>query len=318
MDPSMRSALWIVTPVYRDVESFLVLRAALLEEVRQLAGPITFESRFVVVDDTGGIDPEVDRLTFEDVRVLRPPFNLGHQRAIVFGLRVISREVGADDFVVTLDADGEDRPEDLSRLLEPLIARRENTRLVSLARRTKRRESPAFQVGYLGFKLAFWALTGLVVRTGNFAACRGWLVLNVIRHPHFDLCYSSSLISLNLDVIFVPCPRGTRYAGESRMHFNKLLMHGVRMMMPFLDRISIRALVAFSFALVTFVVLSITVVCIRAFTSLEIPGWTSYLLVFGVLGSVIAIGNFVMLFALFSQSRGLSLIGLEDRARNDE
>jgi hypothetical protein len=89
-------------------------------------------------------------------------------------------------------------------------------------------------------------------------------------------------------------------------------MHGIRMMMPFLDRISIRALIAFSLSLFAFVVLSTTVVCVRLFTNLAIPGWASYLLMLGLLGSVIAIGNFVLLFTMFSQSRGFSLIGLEN------
>jgi polyisoprenyl-phosphate glycosyltransferase len=306
------SVLWIVTPVYRDVESFGMLREEILTRLRDGFAPGAFDCRFIVVDDTGGLDPEIDALALDDVRVMRPSFNLGHQRAIVFGLRTLARELGEDDYVVTLDADGEDRPVDLPRLLEPLLADRSNTRLVSLARRTKRQESPGFRVGYALFKIFFWALTGVVVRTGNFAAYRGWLVHHVLRHPHFDLCYSSSLISLNLEVVLVPCPRGVRYAGRSRMSANKLLMHGIRMMMPFLDRISIRALIAFSLSLFAFVVLSTTVVCVRLFTNLAIPGWASYLLMLGLLGSVIAIGNFVLLFTMFSQSRGFSLIGLEN------
>src|SRR5256885_4629244 len=77
---------------------------------------------------------------------------------------------------------------------------------------------------YSVFKLVFSLLTGASIRTGNFAAYRGWLARNVLFHPHFDNCYSSSLISLNVAVQLVPCERGTRYAGQSRMSFLKLVM----------------------------------------------------------------------------------------------
>jgi hypothetical protein len=289
-----------------------MLRDDLVAQLATLATSAKLEGRFVVVDDTGGLDPEMGRLTQEDVRVIRPPFNLGHQRAIVYGLRTIAREMRADDLVVTLDADGEDRPVDLPRLLEPLLAEGSSDRAVALAWRTKRRESMGFRTGYVFFKLLFWFLSGVRVRTGNYAAYRGWLVKNVLRHPHFDLCYSTSLISLNLEVVYVPCPRGVRYAGRSRMNFGRLIMHGIRMMMPFLDRISIRALIALTMALAGFVALLIVVVAIRVFTTLAIPGWASFLVMMGLLGSLIAIGNFVLLFAMFSQSRGFSLIGIED------
>ena len=108
---------WIVTPVYRDVDSFEVLRERLLEEL----GSNATEARFVVIDDTAGQDEEIERLAkYGDVTVLRPPFNLGHQRAIVYALRKILPRVGDDDAIVTLDADGEDQPSDLPRLLAAL------------------------------------------------------------------------------------------------------------------------------------------------------------------------------------------------------
>src|SRR5205085_1502839 len=68
-------------------------------------------------------------------------------------------------------------------------------------------------------------------------------------HPHFDLCYSSSFLGLGRGLLFVPCERGVRYAGESRMSSVKLMMHGMRMLMPFLDRIAMRALIVFTVTL---------------------------------------------------------------------
>ncbi len=308
--------LWLVSPIYLDVESFLMLHEKLglaFTHAPLSAGQL----KFLLVDDTAGLDPDISRLSkLEDVRVVTPPFNLGHQRAIVFGLRSISQEIDPDDVIITLDADGEDRPEDLNRMLEPLAADLGDRGRVVLARRVRRRESLSFKLLYAMFRALFVLLTGLVVRTGNFAAFRGWFVQNVLFHPSFDLCYSSTLLSLNRPLIFVPCERGERYAGESRMGYLKLFIHGIRMLMPFLDRIAVRSLIGFSLTFGVGVVLATAIVFIRLFTDLAIPGWATYTLLLIVLLSFIALGNFIILFALFSQSQSISMSFL-DRGRNE-
>lgn len=302
---------WIVTPVYRDVRSFEILRERLLEVLGAGADPT-----FVVIDDTAGQDEQIERLhQHADVTVLRPPFNLGHQRAIVYALRKILPRVGDDDAIVTLDADGEDQPSDLPRLLAALQGDGGGPRLkqqVVLALRTKRRESFGFKVFYRLFRLMFRSLTGATVRSGNFAAMPGGLAKRVLLHPTFDLSYSSAILALDVPVEYVPCERGERYEGRSKMTYGRLAMHGLRMLMPFTDRIAIRALAAFVFFGVLGGVLAFVVVCLKLFTSSAIPGWTSYIALGALIVSLVALGNFVSLFVLFSQTRAVSLANIED------
>jgi len=302
---------WIVTPVYRDVSSFEILRERLLE----VLGPEA-DTTFIVIDDTAGQDEQIERLhQHADVTVLRPPFNLGHQRAIVYALRKILPRVGDDDAVVTLDADGEDQPSDLPRLLAALQGEGGERRLkqqVVLALRTKRRESLGFKVFYRLFRLMFRSLTGATVRSGNFAAMPGGLAKRVLLHPTFDLSYSSAILALDVPVEYVPCERGERYEGRSKMTYGRLAMHGLRMLMPFTDRIAIRALAAFVFFGVLGGVLAFVVVCLKLFTSSAIPGWTSYIALGALIVSLVALGNFVSLFVLFSQTRAVSLANIED------
>jgi hypothetical protein len=303
---------WIVTPVYRDVSSFEILRERLLE----VLGPDAGETRFVVIDDTAGQDPQIERLHgLADVTVLRPPFNLGHQRAIVYALRKILPRVGDDDAIVTLDADGEDQPSDLPRLLAPLRNEAGSEHLkqqVVLALRTKRRESLGFKIFYRLFRLMFRSLTGATVRSGNFAAMPGSLAKRVLQHPTFDLSYSSAILALDVPVEYVPCERGERYEGRSKMTYGRLAMHGLRMLMPFTDRIAIRALGTFVFFGILGGVLAFVVVCLKLFTSSAIPGWTSYIALGALIVSLVALGNFVSLFVLFSQTRAVSLANIED------
>ena len=167
--------------------------------------------RFIVVDDTTGRDDELRGLRpLPDVTVVTPPFNLGHQRGIVYGLRRCLPMYDDSDCVVTMDADGEDRPEDLPRLIEPIpvLASRPGQG----GRRSPDRADRVVQVPY--------ALHPVPSRVPDLRRDHGsqWQLRRVprlagrrmLQHPYFDLCYSSTLISLDLDVTMVPCPRGSR------------------------------------------------------------------------------------------------------------
>jgi hypothetical protein len=304
---------WIVTPVYRDVRSFTLLRERLLEVLSESADAAPGPVRFVAIDDTAGQDPEVrDLRGMGDVTVLQPPFNLGHQRAIVYALRKMLPRIAEDDIVVTLDADGEDRPADLPRLLSSLRSGSQPEATIALALRTKRRESIGFKLMYRLFRLLFRSLTGTTVRSGNFAAMPGSVAKRALLHPTFDLSYSSAILALDIPIEFVPCERGERYEGRSKMTFGRLAMHGLRMLMPFTDRIAIRALAVFVFFLVLGAVLAFAVVCIKLFTDSAIPGWASFTALGSLIVSLVALGNFVTLFVLFSQTRAVSLASIED------
>lgn len=307
----MSGALWVFSPLYHDVESYLRLR----EELRGvLAGeaPPLGPARFVVIDDSAGTDRELERLAaLPDVTVLRPPFNLGHQRALVYGLRTLQARIGEDDLVLTLDADGEDRPQDVPALLRIVAAEPGNPRVVALARRTSRRVTLGFRLMYLCFALLFRLLTGTLVKTGNFAAFRGWAVKHVLFHPHFDLVYSASLLSLDLDVRLVPCPRGLRYAGRSHMGPFRLIRHGIAMLMPFLDRIAVRYLILFSGLLGLGLGSALLTALAALAAGRALPqGFTTLVLLTLVLGAA-ALGNLLILFAVYAQSQGAALSALE-------
>ena len=303
--------LWIVCPSYNDVTSYEMLRSQILEVVDATPLLRRLDLRFVLIDDTAGYDEQIDDLKgLSDVSVITPPFNLGHQRAIVYGLRKLLPSLRDSDLIVTMDADGEDRPEHLSQLLGPLIASKNKRGTLCVARRTKRDESIRFRFLYVLFRTMFRTLTGTTVRSGNFAAYRGWLAQRMLLHPYFDLCYSSTLVSLDIAITSIPCARGTRYAGQSRMSLLRLLMHGIRMLMPFTDRIAVRALTAFSAVFGVGILLALAVVGVRVFTTAAIPGWTTFTLLGILIISFLALGNFVVLFAVFSHSRGISLADL--------
>lgn len=280
--------LWIVSPMLNDTESYLRVHEQVGAHCAGLGRPV----RFVVVDDSAGSDGDVDRLRgLDDVEVLTPPFNLGHQRAIVFGLRRIAGRVADDDIVVTMDSDGEDQPSDVPRLVAALTDR---TALV-VAERTERTESLSFRAMYLCFRILFRVLTGTAVRSGNFAAQRGRSLVTTIGHPSFDLCYSSTLLTLRRPMEQVPCARGTRFAGRSRMSRHSLIAHGIRMLLPFSERIAVRSLVA---AALSFVALVATIVLVLTGALGDSPGVGVITVVIALAAVfVVTLVSFVVLFA---------------------
>jgi hypothetical protein len=303
--PRRRSSeVVLVCPCFFDIPSFLRLR----DDAREaLAGVVDAASlHFVVIDDTAGQDAEVRTLAeLADVRLVTPPYNLGHQAALVYALRGAT-EIDERAIVVTLDADGEDRPADLPALLRPILDVPESARLVSIALRTKRTERATFKVFYFAFKVLFRALTGTVIRNGNFAAYRGWLLRDVIFHPHFDQCYSSSFVSLPLRVVTVPLPRGQRYAGQSRMGYMGLFTHGVRMLMPFSERIATRGIVGSGIMLAAAASWLTVSLALRRELALPLGAL--------ILGTM-TLGFSVVLFATFSQTKARSLRGLTRPSR---
>ena len=134
--------------------------------------------------------------------------------AIVFGLRIIEPDIADDDLVVTMDADGEDRPEDFRRCSAALLRTPADRKRPASHVVQKRAESLRFRVMYFFFRVfrdahrrhgAQWQLR----RVPEV----GWPA-RMLLHPYFDLCYWSTLVSLEIQVgTSVPLPRGSRYAG---------------------------------------------------------------------------------------------------------
>ena len=305
--------IWFVSPVYLDVPSYVILRERIRTVLAQHPELAAADARFVVLDDTAGLDPEIERLRgLGDLEVLLPPFNLGHQRGIVYAIRTLGRSIADDDLVITLDADGEDTPEGIPKLVAPLLGHPELHVHVVMAMRTRRRYASArFRILYFCFRAMFRALTGTTVRTGNFGAFRGWTARRLFLHPSFDLCYSATILALDVPRRMVPCERGPRIDGTSRMGYSRLAIHALRMLLPFAERIARRLFVLCLAALATAILGAATIAALSLIGDVTIPSWATYALVAISALCVLGLGNLVVLFTVFSQSRAISLANLE-------
>lgn len=233
--------LILLLPSYDDWEALRRLLPLLDRELAR-AG---LAARVAVVDD-GSTTPAPDDLfaggeALRDVSVIALRRNLGHQRAIAVGLAWIQANVPCRA-VVVMDADGEDAPDVVPRLVARMGELGDQK--IVFAARTRRSESTVFRLFYQLFRLVHFAATGLPVRVGNFSvvprAALERLVVCSDLWNHYAACVHKARIPFEL----VPSHRAERLGGRSRMNFISLVTHGLCAMAVFGDRIGVRMLIA--------------------------------------------------------------------------
>lgn len=294
--------LLILLPVYNDFQSAKKLIIQLdntLSSIGQKAG-------ILIVDD-GSPQPEGDlsqikRHHITKISVIRLKKNVGHQAAIAVGLNYVYQHAPRQD-VLVMDADGEDRPQDL-----PLLLSANNQKAVIFAQRQKRTESAAFILFYKIYKTLFHLFTGQKIFFGNFSLIPARYLRQVILVPHLWWHYAASVLHSRLPIITIPTRRGRRYYGKSTMNFNSLTLHGLRAFAVFSENIALRFLLGSIVASVIIAMLILSFVYIRLFTDLAIPGWTSTLILLLIIAFLqILLISFFSFFTIINSRQTSSL-----------
>jgi glycosyltransferase involved in cell wall biosynthesis len=265
----------VLMPVFNDWAACGQLLAALDEVLVRNS----LSAAVLLVDDgsTVLIPPqfaEHDYRALSRVDVLHLRRNLGHQRAICVGLSYVDcHSDPACEAVVLMDSDGEDDPRDISRLLEKY--REEGGQKIVFAKRTKRSESFVFRVCYAMFRLLHWLLTSHGVQVGNFSVLPRAQLRSLVVAPELWNHYAAAVRACRLPQCSVPTARGKRLAGERRMNFVSLVIHGLSAISVFSDVVGVRLLLTALFLVAATLAGAGTVVALRLLTNLAIPGWAT-------------------------------------------
>jgi polyisoprenyl-phosphate glycosyltransferase len=246
--------------------------------------------------------------SLEVVRLLR---NLGHQRAIAVGLTHLYKTRAALGAVVVMDGDGEDKPEDVPRLIEELARHGNNS--VVFAARTKRQENLPFRLMYRLYRLAHWLLTGVSVRSGNFSALPPAVLSRLVVVSELWNHYAAAVFRSRVPFRILPIERGKRYCGKSQMSFPGLILHGLSAISVSSDVVGVRLLLVTSILMVVAAVLVGVVLGIRFMTPLAIPGWATSavgLLVVVLFQSLLLI--LVLAFIVLTMRSHVNVIPLRD------
>jgi glycosyltransferase involved in cell wall biosynthesis len=273
----MMKSLSVVIPVYNDWASFRIL----LDKLNEIARTLPVSMLVIGVDD-GSTEPEPEWAhaagsiqvweSLEAVQIVQLAANVGHQRAIAVGLCVAVADHNRDA-VLVMDGDGEDPPEAIATLLQQADGARD---FCVVAQRRKRTENLTFRLSYLIYKGVFHLVTGKKISFGNFSLSSRNYARRLVMIPELWNNLAAALLSSKLPITIVPIDRGYRFAGQSKMNFVSLVIHGMSGISVYSERVFVRLLLL-TIALVALTMLSIPALLIlRIFYPLHAtPGWAT-------------------------------------------
>ena len=280
--------LVVVTPVYEDADT---ARRLFQELALQFHRGV-----FVVAVDDGSIREPlgVDGLQAAglDGVVLRLRRNVGHQKAIAVGLSYVAENSPSDAITIVMDSDGEDVPStipDLLRRLEPGDVD------VAVAKRLSRVETMRFKLFYSIYKRFFRFITGRQISFGNFMAMKSHGVRRLTAMPELSIHVASAVLASKLRIALCPIRRGARYAGQSKMNFVGLVLHGFKGLMVFAEDVLVRVGLAAAVVGALSVAGGVLAIVLKTI-GYSTPGWFS-----------VAMGILVL---MFMQTGALSLMTL--------
>ncbi len=237
MDKMENYGLIIVTPVYEDIEAASKLFLELAN---------TFDkSVFIVAVDDGSVKEPLDISAIKsaglDGVVIKLKRNVGHQRAIAIGLGYAAENMSETQKVVTMDSDGEDTPASIKELIDALDDEEVD---VVVAQRKSRVETLKFKTFYIVYKFIFNLFSGRKISFGNFMAFKYNAVERVASMSELGTHVAGTVLSSKLRIKYLPLDRGSRYAGQSKMNFVGLVLHGFKGLMIFAEDVLVRVGIA--------------------------------------------------------------------------
>ena len=301
----------VLLPVFNDWLSLSLL----IPQLDETLAAHRFTAELVVVDDasTTEVDPGIVKARLSaitSVGVVRLRRNLGHQRAIAIGLAFIHAHA-AEAPVVVMDADGEDEPSDVPRLIKKCCD--EGGVPIVFAERRKRSEGLIFRACYIIYRVAHRILTGHRVRVGNFSVLPWNALSSLVAVSELWNHYAAAVVKARLPWASVPTTRGHRLAGASSMHFTALVVHGLSALSVFGETVGVRVLIAALVLAALLVVGLATVLVVRVGTALAIPGWATYtggLLLLALMQ--VSLVGFIITFAILSNRSAFTFMPLRD------
>jgi glycosyltransferase involved in cell wall biosynthesis len=230
----------ILIPVYNDWQSVFKLLENIDHGLEAWDDGVAHIS-VIIINDASTEERPFNSITFKSlksIQIINMKNNKGHARCIATGLKYIS-ENNNFDLVIPMDADGEDRPEELGILLCKAY---ELPDRVITANRIKRSEGFIFKFCYLMHKYLTFIFTGQTIKYGNYTCLPKAAVNEMVNEPATWSSFSGSLAKTIKDKNSISSKRGKRYFGPSKMSFLNLLKHSLSIIAVFKTTLLIRSI----------------------------------------------------------------------------
>ena len=181
----------ILIPVFNDWQSLFKL----IDEIDKLQINEEFQISILIVNDASNHDRATEKKQFKNIqsiKILNMIKNQGHARCIATGLKYLFEK---DDFeyVIPMDGDGEDRPEEIIKFLNEV--KNSNNKPI-VGERVKRSEDLKFKICYVLHKVFTLVFTGQLIKFGNFTCLPKSVVEKMINEKATWNSFSGSLKKL--------------------------------------------------------------------------------------------------------------------------
>ena len=268
--------VYCLAPLYNDWESLAILLTH-IEHLQQRSHE-KYQFSLIIVNDGSSDEGNIILLQNSpiEITVINLKINIGHQRAIAVGLQYVNSEINDYDYLIVMDSDGEDRPEDILLLIDK--SEIEVKDKIIFAQRNKRQESLIFKTGYFFYKKIFKFLTGQKISFGNFSLIPKSLLGKVVHQNNIWNHYSGGIMQSKIPYEMVLLDRGKRFQGSSKMNFNNLILHGLSSISVYFDYLSVKILKLSLYGITICFLFVIYILSEKFLTNTAIPGWASSLI----------------------------------------
>jgi len=226
----------ILIPVFNDWQSVFKL----IENIDLQINNETIN--IVIVNDasTESFDDNQKKFSkINSVKIINLIKNGGHRKAIATGLKYCQENLEYD-YIIPMDGDGEDRPEELKDFFNQV---QETQPEVITATRIKRSESFLFKFLYSMHKIFTHLITGKLIKFGNYTCLSKNAVSKLLSDGSVWLSYSGAVTKHFPQFSTIQSIRGERYFGPSKMSILALLLHSFRISTVFRENIFIRVVI---------------------------------------------------------------------------
>ena len=235
----------ILIPIYNDWNSVKLLINNIDKAVTDIEGNFSV----IIINDASTQKKPDNFLSFKNlksVKIINMINNRGHGRCNAAGLKYIYEKEDFD-YVIPMDGDGEDRPEEIKSLVNKI----ENTPMVSVvAKRVQRSEGPLFQLLYKIHKFVTFIFTGKNMNFGNYSILTKKDVEKIYSKASLWSSFSGTVKKNLKPLNEINSVRGLRYFGPSHMSLLKLLIHSFSIIAVFKYQVILRS--TFMIILLTF------------------------------------------------------------------
>jgi glycosyltransferase involved in cell wall biosynthesis len=226
----------ILIPVYNDWKSAFKL----LDEINNLELNNEFKVSVIIINDASNhdlLDHEKNLDNIDSIKILNMKKNQGHARSIASGLKY-TFEKEDFDYVIPMDGDGEDRPEEIKDFLDQAKNFKGKT---FVGERVRRSENTIFKICYQLHKIITLSFTGKSIKFGNYTCLPKSTVEKLVNEKATWNSFSGSLKKVHDNLTPIPSVRGVRYYGPSKMSFINLIKHSLAIISVFKKTFLIRS-----------------------------------------------------------------------------